>query len=140
MYLAWNTQRLLGLASRSESPDFFPIEYHFYSWRELYDKSILTADRYSSGAARWVIQGGEQLYDVIVVSRPFYSLPQELCLSFNCFNLENKTDDVHQVWAPIEQIALEFAVLLSVFAREPIVPLGMRRQAGEPFAGKPYKT
>ena len=34
----------------------------------------------------------------------------------------------------------EFAIVPSVFAREPIVPLGLRRQDGEPIVDKPYKT
>ncbi len=140
MYLAWNTRRLLGLESTSEFTDSCAIEYHLNSWRELYDKSILTADRYSSGSARWIIRGDQPFYTVTVVSHPYYSLPQELCLSFNCFSLLSKTDNVEQEWFPIEQVALEFAVLLSVFAREPLLPLGLRRQAGEPLADKPYKT
>jgi len=30
------------------------VEYHFLSWRELYDRTLVTADRYSSGAAEYV--------------------------------------------------------------------------------------
>ena len=140
MYLAWNTQQLLGVEPISESTGSCPIEYHLNSWRELYDKSIITADRYSSGAARWVIRGGHQFYTVKVLSHPLYSLPQELCLSFDCFSLVSKTDNSIQEWFPIEQVAFEFAVLLSVFAREPLMPLGPRRQAGEPVVDKPYKN
>jgi hypothetical protein len=77
MSLTWNTRKLLGLESSAEPTERTTAEYHFLSWRELYDKSILTADRYSSGAAQWVIQSGgiEGFYTVTVVSRPYYSAP-----------------------------------------------------------------
>src|SRR5690349_3059577 len=83
--LASNTRHFPWLAPSPESVESVAIEYHLLSWRELYDKSILTADRYSSGAARWVIRGQKHFYTVEVVSRPYYSLPQELCLSFDCY-------------------------------------------------------
>ena len=35
--------------------DLVSVEYHLLSWRELYDKPILTADRHSSSAGEWVI-------------------------------------------------------------------------------------
>ncbi len=143
MGLASNTRRLLERAPIADSAESTHVEYHLLSWRELYDKSIITADRYSSGAARWVIRGGKEFYTVTVVSRPYYSLPQELCLSFDCFMQEVETTgggaSVKQNWLPIEQVALEFSVLLSVFAREPLVPLGLRREGGQPIVEVPHK-
>ena len=143
MDLASNTRRLLEQASNTNSAKSTRIEYHILSWRELYDKSIITADRYSSGAARWVIRGGKEFYTVTVVSHPYYSLPQELCLSFDCFMQEVEITEggtsIKQSWLPIEQVALEFSVLLSVFAREPLVPLGLRREGDQPIVEVPHK-
>lgn len=143
MDLASNTRRLLEHRSNTVSAESTHIEYHLLSWRELYDKSIITADRYSSGASRWVIRGGKEFYTVTVVSYPYYSLPQELCLSFDCFTQEvertERGTSIKQSWLPIEQVALEFSVLLSVFAREPLVLLGLRREGDQPIVEMPYK-
>jgi len=49
MALASNTRRLLEQEKVLDSGESTHIEYHLLSWRELYDKSIITADRYSSG-------------------------------------------------------------------------------------------
>lgn len=143
MSLAWNTRGFLHTEPSADSVERTSIEYHFLSWRELYDKSILTADRYSSGAAQWVVQGGgtEGLYTVTVVSRPYYSLPQELCLAFDCFTyaVSKITPGGEMVYTgpPIERVALEFLALLSVFAREPLMPLGLRRVGNTPIAETP---
>ena len=143
MDLASNTRHLLGLIRSAKSVESTANEYHLLSWRELYDKSIITADRYSSDAARWVIQGGKQFYTVTVVSRPYYNLPQELCLSFDCFVQEVETiatgAHVKEKRLPIEQVALEFSILLSVFAREPLVLLGLRREGEQPIVDRPHK-
>jgi hypothetical protein len=42
-------------------------------------------------------------------------------------------------WLPVEQVAQEFSVLLSVFAREPLALLGLRREAGQPFVETPLR-
>lgn len=143
MDLSSNTRHLLGLIQPAESIKSIPIEYHLLSWRELYDKSIITTDRYSSHAAQWVIQGEKQFYRVTVVSRPYYTLPQELCLSFDCFMQEIEATGpgghVREEWLPYEQVALEFSILLSVFAREPVVLLGLRREGDRPIVDKPHK-
>jgi hypothetical protein len=143
MTLACNTRHLLDAVPAGQSPESVSIEYHMLSWREIYDKSIITADRYSSGAARWVIRGGDRFYKVTVVSRPYYKLPQELCLSFECFLQKSETKsgsvNINQNSFPFEQVATEFAVLLSVFAREPLVLLGLRRQGDQPIADTPYR-
>ena len=141
MDLASNTRRLLEQTSIKDSADSTRTEYHLLSWRELYDKSIITADRYSSDAARWVIRGRKGFYTVTVVSRPYYALPQELCLSFDCFTqkIEKRDPDIFVSWLPSEEIAFEFSVLLSVFAREPLVPLGLRRRDDQPIASVPYR-
>ncbi len=144
MGLRWNTANLLVTESISEKTERTAVEYHFLSWRELYDKSILTADRYSSGAAQWVIQGGgiDGFYNVTVVSRPYYSLPQELCLTFDCFqqtiSKEIPNGGVVFTGPPIERVALEFLSLLSVFSREPLVPLGLRRANNTPILEEPH--
>jgi hypothetical protein len=141
MDLASNTRRLLEQASTADSAESTRVEYHLLSWRELYDKSIITADRYSSDAARWVIRGGKGFYTVTVVSRPYYALPQELCLSFNCFmqKIEKTDPGIFVSWLPTEEVALEFSVLLSVFAREPLVPLGLRREDDQPIVSVTHK-
>jgi hypothetical protein len=140
----WNTKRLLTQVSGAEMPAGIAVEYHLLSGRELYDKSIITADRYSSGAAAWVIRGDHCFYTVTVISQPSYRLPQELCLSFNCFTQTDKvvssTGEFIHSGLPFEQVALEFTALLSVFAREPIIPLGLRRAGDQPIAGYPYYT
>ena len=68
-------------------------KYHLRSWRELYDRSIITADRHHSSMHEWVLRGDRHFYTVTVISRPCYALPQELCLSFDCFN-ETRTKDL----------------------------------------------
>jgi hypothetical protein len=83
--LAWNTKQMLAHVAGENVPESTPVEYHLPSWRELYDKSIIPADRYSSGAGEWVVSGDRHFYRVTVTTRPFYELPQELCLSFDCF-------------------------------------------------------
>lgn len=144
MSLTWNTRKLLGLESSAEPTERTTVEYHFLSWRELYDKSILTADRYSSGAAQWVVQSGdiEGFYTVTVVSRPYCSLPQELCLTFDCFTQTVSTTtpsgDMSYTGPPIERVALEFLALLSMFARELLVPLGLRRVTNTPIVETPH--
>jgi hypothetical protein len=142
--LAWNSKKLLGLDSGGDARGRTRVEYHFLSWRELYDKSILTADRYSSGSAEWVIrsQGIDGFYTVRVISRPFYRLPQQLCLTFDCFEeVIRKTTPMGEFMSsgpPIERVALEFSALVSVFARTPLVPLGLRRANDVPIIETPY--
>jgi hypothetical protein len=142
--LAWNTSQLLGAGGDSPTGERIPIEYHLLTGRELYDAKIISADRYSSGAAEWVFRGAPNFYSVSVVTRPFYSLPQELCLSFDCFsrtlegqNIENR---VIITGPPTDEVAFEFAALLSLFAREPIGLLGSRRIRNRPiFSRYPYE-
>jgi hypothetical protein len=143
MDLALNTRHLIGPTRATKSVESVAIEYHLLSRRELYDKSIITPDRYSSDAARWVIRGGKKFYSVTVVSRPYYNLPQELCLSFDCFQQELKTKvgDIQgtEFFLPLEQVAFEFSVLLSVFAREPLILIGLRREGDMPVVDRPHK-
>jgi len=143
--LTWNSKKLLGVESSVESGRRTRAEYHFLSWRELYDKSILTADRYSSGAAEWVIrsQDIDGFYTVRVVSRPFYRLPQQLCLTFDCFEeVIHKTTPFGSstsIGPPIERVALEFLGLISVFTRALLVPLGLRRVDDTPIIETPHR-
>ena len=138
--LRWNTRKLLGIESDAEPKGRTTVEYHFLSGRELYDKSILTVDRYSSDAAQWVIQSGsiKGFYTVTVVSRPYYSIPQELCLVFDCCTQTVTKGSSVITGPPIVRVALEFLALLSVFAREPLVPLGIRRVKDIPLAEIPH--
>jgi len=111
------------------------VEYHFLTWRELYDNSIITVDRYSSDAAEWVLRGDRHFYTVRVISRPYYTLPQELCLFFDCFT-ETKVfseGTATNFGLPIKEVAFEFITLLSVIAREPLMPLGLRRTNDRPI-------
>ena len=82
MSLAWNTEQLLNAAAGKPVPDHTAVEYHFLSWRELYDKSIISPDRHHSSAGEWVLRGDRHFYTVTLTSRPYYALPQHLCLSF----------------------------------------------------------
>jgi hypothetical protein len=111
------------------------------SWRELYDKSVVSADRHHSGAGEWVVHSGGHFYTVSVTSRPVYALPQELCLAFDCCTLvergETQAGSYISQGPPLEEVARDFLLLLSVWAREPLVPLGVRRQDNRPITGKP---
>ena len=140
MSLAWNTKQLLAQAAGEKVPEFRAVEYHLLSWRELYDKSIITADRYSSGAGEWVISGDRHFYTVTVTTRPFYELPQELCLFFDCFTETKDFGADTSIGPPIDQVALEFAALLSVMTREPLSLLGTRRVGDRPIAGRYHYT
>ncbi|MGB7439299.1 MAG: hypothetical protein WBR26_05930 [Candidatus Acidiferrum sp.] len=123
--LASNTRNLLLAEVKSKKPTI-RVEYHFLSGRELYDKNIITADRYSSGAAAWALRFQEHFYRVTVISRPFRRLPQILCLSFDGVQDESA-----------EVAAIDFLSVLSVFAREPLVPLGVRRFGNDPIILEP---
>jgi len=141
MSLAWNIKQYTE--STRDPSKRVSVEYHLLSWRELYDKSILTADRYSSSAGEWVVQSTKDFYQVTVLSRPFYIIPQRLCLSFDCFtkeeSIESEGGRFLSVDQPMDQVALEFSVLLSVFAREPIIPLGIRRVGDKPIYAEPHE-
>jgi hypothetical protein len=137
MSLAWNTKQLLD-ASATTADSSTPVEYHLQTGRELYDARIISANRYTSSAGEWVVN--QDLYSVSVVSRPFSALPQELCLSFNCYyKKEIVSGDSFLVGPPIDQVALEFTAILSLLAREPILLLGTRRIGNRPIIDQyPY--
>jgi hypothetical protein len=130
--LALNTKKLLAAAG-SPTGESTQVEYHFLSWRELYDKRFITADRYSSGTAEWVLYGDRHFYTLSVISRPFYALPQELCLAFDCFTTTKTFGRGASTGPPFDEVAVEFAALLSVLAREALVPLGPRRIGDKPI-------
>lgn len=134
MSLAENTKGLLATDSGGIAGERTAVEYHFLSWRELYDKTIVTADRYSSGSAKWVVKGGRHFYTVAVVSHPAYALPQQLCLFFDCLTTTKTFGSGSSVGPPLDEVAFEFATVLSVLAREPLVPLGPRRISDCPVA------
>jgi hypothetical protein len=126
MSLAWNTRELLhGARSFGTS-----IEYHFLSNRQLFDSTILTADINHSSAGHFAIRGDNRWYTVSVVTRPVYALPQELCLSFVCADRTVTLGTATSSGPPADDIALEYGALLSLLAREPLVPLGIRRERG----------
>jgi len=133
MSLAWNTEQLLNAASGKTAPARTAVEYHLLSWRELYDKSIISADRHHSSAGEWVIRGDRHFYTVTVTSRPFYALPQHLCLAFDCFTKTETEKNWNVTGPPIDKVASELITLLSVFAREPLLPLGIRRMDDRPM-------
>jgi hypothetical protein len=109
-----------------------PVEFYFLSRRELYDSTILTADRHHSSAGEWVVHGDLHWYSVAVITRPVYAIPQELCLSFDCFSRSETIGNGTIVGPPIDEVSIEFGTLLSLLAREPILPLGARRIDGKP--------
>ncbi len=143
MALEWNTKQLLAAAPGTEAGERTAVEYHLLSWRELYDKSIVTADRHHSSAGEWLLRGDPHFYTVTVISRPYYALPQELCLSFDCFTETRRKEasggpSLTSVGLPVDEVASEFATLLSVFARDPLLALGARRIGNRPVADRPY--
>jgi hypothetical protein len=127
MSLAWNTEQLLDAAAGKPVANRNAVEYHLLCWRELYDKSIISADRHHSSAGEWVLRGDRHFYTVTVMSRPFYELPQHLCLSFDCFSNTVREKNWTVAGPPIDKVVFELITLLSVFAREPLLPLGLRR-------------
>jgi hypothetical protein len=123
MALSWNTRQLLSSSSGGT-----PVEFHFLSRRQLYDSTILT-----HGPIEWAVVGDHHWYSVAVITRPVYAIPQELCLAFDCFSKrETVGRSVTNEGPPIDDVALEFGVLLSLLVREPLLPLGTRRINGKP--------
>jgi hypothetical protein len=114
-----NTKRLLAAAAGENAGERTPVECHILSWRELYDKSIITADRHHSSAGEWVLWGDSHFYTVKVITRPYYALPQQLCLSFDCFT-ENVTKTSSEgpsfttTGPPIDEVASDFITFLSL--------------------------
>ncbi len=143
MAIERNTKRLLAAAAgEGDAGECTPVEYHLLSWRELYDKSIITADRHHSSAGEWVLRGDSHFYTVTVISRPYYALPQQLCLSFDCFSetettASSESSSVTSIGPPIDEVASDFVTLLSLFTREPAIPLGARRIGNRPVASRP---
>jgi hypothetical protein len=132
MALAWNTRQLIAMSSKGAAGSVTPVEFHFHSRRELFDCTILTADRHHSSAGEWAMLGDHHWYTLAVISRPVYTIPQELCLSFDCFDRTEKFASGISAGPPIDDVALEFGTLLTVFVREPLLPLGARRIGGKP--------
>jgi len=133
MGLASNTRRLMSVGPKGERIAPIPVEFHFLSHRELYDNTIVTVDRHHSSAGEWVVYGDHHWYTVAVVTRPVYARPQELCLSFDCYETEETIGRGTIVGPPIDEVALEFGALLSLLVREPMLPLGTRRIGGRPL-------
>jgi hypothetical protein len=138
MALQWNTRQLMLSKSTGESVSPTPVEFHFLSRRELYDNMIVTADRHHSSAGEWVVYGDHHWYSLSVVTRPVYALPQELCLSFDCFSKTETIGNSTSFGPPIDEVALEFGALLSLLVREPLLPLGTRRNDGKPVKFDTY--
>src|SRR5438874_1825666 len=107
MALAWNTLKLLSPETEEVTGTPTPVEFHFVTSRELYDNTILTADRYSSSAGEWVAMGKYPWYSVAVITRPVYALPQELCLSFGCFPRTVTIGSGTESGPPIDEVAIE---------------------------------
>jgi hypothetical protein len=138
-----NTKRLLAAAVGEDGGEHTPVEYHVLSWRELYDKSIIAADRHHSSAGQWVLRGDPHFYTVTVITRPYYALPQQLCLAFDCFTetvtkTSSEGSSFTTTGSPIDEVASDFVTFLSLFAREPLVPLGTRRIGDRPVANRPH--
>ena len=87
-----------------------------------------------------VLRGDHDFYSVTVVSRPFYSLPQELCLSFNCFSKTTERGRITPSGPPIDEVVFDFTALLSLLAREPIALLGLRRIDNKPMTSRYFYT
>ncbi len=124
MSLAWNTKRLM------EEPTGQKVEYHLLSGRRLRDGAIISPDLDHSSAGEWVVRAGP--YAVSVLTRPTYTLPQQLCLSFTCHTRKVEAPGFSSYGPPVDEVAFDFAVLLSLLARHPIALLGMRRLDDRP--------
>jgi len=120
--LAWNTQKLLEKENNETFEEGQPVEYHFLSNRTLYDCSIEGQD-----VGKWVVFGNRSWYTVETINWPHETLPQELCLSFDCFRRAEEIGVGTTVGPEIDEIAIELGALLSLLSREPIIPLGIRR-------------
>jgi hypothetical protein len=129
MSLAWNTRRQIEVVSAPASGE--RVEYHLRSWRRLRDDAIVSADPDHSSAGEWVVQAGH--YVVSVMTRPTYSLPQELCLSFVCYSRKLEATGFMSEGPPIDEVAYDFATLLSLFARHPVGLVGVRRLDDRPI-------
>jgi hypothetical protein len=125
MSLAWNTKRLMEEPAGGQK-----VEYHFLSGRRLRDGAIISADPDHSSAGEWVVSQGP--YAVSVLTRPSYALPQQLCLSFTCHTRKVEVQGFSSYGPPVDEVAFDFAVLLSLFARYPVVLLGVRRLDDRP--------
>jgi len=124
MSLAWNTKQLM------QNPTAQKVEYHLISGRRLRDGAIVSADPDHSSAGEWVVNSG--LYTVSVLTRPTYALPQQLCLSFKCHTRTVEVPGFTSSGPPVDEVAFDFAVLLSLFARHPVALVGLRRLEDHP--------
>jgi hypothetical protein len=124
MSLAWNTKCLM------EAPGGQKVEYHLLSDRRLRDRAIISPDPDHSSAGEWVVRDG--LYAVSVLTRPTYTVPQQLCLSFTCHERKVEAPGFSSYGAPVDEVAFDFAVLLSLFARHSVALLGVRRLDDQP--------
>ena len=134
MGLAWNTREWLKAEARGDLSKGSKIEFHFSSGKELFDETLISVDRHHSSAGQWVISPKQsRFYSVSVITRPVYALPQELCLSFICFPRVEHIGDATILGPPIDEVASEFGALLPALVREPLLPLGVRRQDDKPL-------
>src|SRR5215472_1143175 len=131
MSLAWNTRRLMDTST--DRPIGQPVEYHLLSGRALYDVATISPAPFRSSTAEWILRADQDFYSVSVVSWPFDALPQELCVSFPCFARRTQGKVTTNFETPFDDVAFEFAALLSLLAREPIALLGARRLANRPI-------
>jgi hypothetical protein len=142
--LARNVRWLLDREENDDPADRVPVEYHLLSWRGVFDGSLspVELDKWDAGAR--VIDGGHRFFNVTLITCASDGPPQRLCLSFDCPR-ETTTytlpgGQLTVVAPPIESVSLDFIALLSVFAREPLVPLGLRRVGDNPVYELPLKT
>jgi hypothetical protein len=127
MSLAWNTKQIVAARDGKTVGGRDAVEYHLRTSRELYDAAIISADRHHSSAGRWAFKQEKPFYSVEVVTYPTYALPQELCVSFDCYTRTIQTANSTSSGPPVDEVAFEFTALLSLLTREPIAPLGARR-------------
>ncbi len=73
------------------------------------------------------------MYAVSVLTRPTYAVPQQLCLSFTCHARKVEASGFSSYGPPVDEVAFDFAVLLSVFVRHPVALLGVRRLDDKPL-------
>jgi len=128
MSLAWNTKRLIDEPANGQK-----VEFHLLSRRRLRDGAIISADPDHSSAGEWVMHDG--YYRLSVLTRPTYVVPQQLCLSFTCHTRTVESLGFSSFGPPIDEVAFDFVVLLSLVVRHPISLLGTRRIDDHPIIG-----
>jgi hypothetical protein len=105
------------------------IEYRLLSWGEIYTPFL--SDREHSIAAQFILR--EFPFKLFSISTAYSEIPQKLCLTFNAPLETKKIDFVTSHEINANEIAKEFAALLSLITRRRVFAIGQTRQDGFPL-------